>query len=147
MSRDGRQIAFVGRTATAIQIFVRAVDAPAARPVAGTEGGTLPAWAPDGRRLAFVADAKLKQVSSDGGAPQVIADMSGREASQRGALITRCCFTAIIANPSRPSTCSIARRGPFGDRDEVTVGVDEDQLPAIAAPLEPRIFPCRSPAI
>jgi eukaryotic-like serine/threonine-protein kinase len=75
VSADGRQIAFVGRSATGFQIFVRAVDSGVARPVAGTEGGILPAWAPDGRRLAFVAEGKLKQVPSDGGAAQVIADL------------------------------------------------------------------------
>ncbi len=74
VSRDGRQIAFVGATPTGGQIFVRAIDSSVARPVAGTEGGAYPVWSPDGTRLAFLQDGSLKQVPSDGGAPQVITE-------------------------------------------------------------------------
>ncbi len=81
VSRDGRQIAFVGRSAQGSQIFVRAVDSAVARPVAGTEAGAQPVWSPDGRRIAFWQAGKLKQISSEGGAAQIITDISNPRSS------------------------------------------------------------------
>ncbi len=75
VSRDGTQVAFAGLTGGRLQIFARAIDSPVARPVAGTEGGTYPVWSPDGRRIAFFHAGKLKQVPSEGGSAQDIADM------------------------------------------------------------------------
>ena len=75
VSRDGRQIAFVGQSAAGNQIYLRPVDAAVARPIAGTEGGSYPAFAPDGRRLAFLQGGKLKTLALDGGTPQVVGDM------------------------------------------------------------------------
>jgi Tol biopolymer transport system component/tRNA A-37 threonylcarbamoyl transferase component Bud32 len=75
VSRDGRQIAFVGWSGSgAPQIYVRSLDAAVARAVPGTENGFYPAWSPDGRRLAFGQAAKLKTIPVEGGAPQVVTD-------------------------------------------------------------------------
>jgi serine/threonine protein kinase/Tol biopolymer transport system component len=76
VSRDGRSIAFVGASESVpAQIYVRTLDSPVARPVPGTEGAQLPAWSPDGRRLAFWQASKLKVAGIDGGSPQTVADL------------------------------------------------------------------------
>jgi hypothetical protein len=78
VSRDGRQVAFVGVAGSGgPQIYVRALDAAEARAVPGTESGFYPAWSHDGRRLAFwhQATGKLKTIPVEGGAPQVVADV------------------------------------------------------------------------
>jgi serine/threonine protein kinase/Tol biopolymer transport system component len=76
VSRDGRSIAFVGaRESIPAQIYVRTLDSPVARPVPGTEGGQLPVWSPDGRRLAFWHASKLKVIGIDGGSPRTVADL------------------------------------------------------------------------
>ena len=55
LTRDGTRLAYVGEGATTgtTQIWVRAMDALDARPVAGTDGALSVAWSPDGRSLLF----------------------------------------------------------------------------------------------
>jgi eukaryotic-like serine/threonine-protein kinase len=75
LSRDGRQLAFVTRTAAGKkQIHVRTMDSVDAEPVAGTEGGDMPFFSPDGRQLGFASEGKLKRVAVAGGKPVVICD-------------------------------------------------------------------------
>jgi Tol biopolymer transport system component len=75
VSRDGRQIAVIGRAGSgAPQIYVRSLDSPLARPVLGTDNAAYPSWSPDGHRLAFWQAGNLKTIPVEGGAPQVVAD-------------------------------------------------------------------------
>jgi len=53
VSPDGRQVAFVAVIPDKNAIWVRDLDSPAARPLAGTEGGVPLTWSPDSRSLAF----------------------------------------------------------------------------------------------
>ncbi len=55
-------------------LWIRSFDSLAARPLAGTEGGTSPFWSPDSRRLGFFADGKLKTLEVSGGPARVVAD-------------------------------------------------------------------------
>ena len=75
LSPDGSQLAFVAATDRS-RVWLRAMANFEARPLPGTEGATSVFWSPDGRSLAFLADAKLKRVDLPGGAVVTICDIS-----------------------------------------------------------------------
>ncbi len=73
LSPDGKKLAFAARGADAkVRLYVRALDATAAQPLAGTEGAQYPFWSPDSRFVAFGADQKLKKIEASGGPPTVL---------------------------------------------------------------------------
>ncbi|HET9327828.1 MAG TPA: protein kinase [Candidatus Eisenbacteria bacterium] len=75
LSPDGRAIVYVaGDSVGTRRLFLRSLDNPQARALAGTEGASLPFWSPDGRRLGFFAAAKLKKMALDGSPPSVLCD-------------------------------------------------------------------------
>ncbi|HET9326088.1 MAG TPA: protein kinase [Candidatus Eisenbacteria bacterium] len=75
VSPDGRQIAFVvGDSSGTNSIWVRSLDALAARQLGGTDGSTGPFWSPDGRHIGFFAQDKLKKIAVAGGLPQILCD-------------------------------------------------------------------------
>jgi eukaryotic-like serine/threonine-protein kinase len=80
LSPDGREIVFMGAKGSAVQLYVRPLNDPEAKPIAGTENGASPFFSPDGKWIGFFADGKLKKVSIEGGTAQVLADAS----NQRG---------------------------------------------------------------
>ncbi|MGA8609215.1 MAG: protein kinase, partial [Candidatus Sulfotelmatobacter sp.] len=55
-------------------IFIYELGTPGARMLAETEGASYPFWSPDGRSLAFFADAKLKKLEVSGGPVQTVCD-------------------------------------------------------------------------
>jgi Tol biopolymer transport system component len=73
LSPDGRQIVFVASGDGASRLWLRALVATTAQPLAGTEGAALPFWSPDSRSIAYFADAKLKRLDVGAGAPQTVA--------------------------------------------------------------------------
>jgi eukaryotic-like serine/threonine-protein kinase len=76
LSRDGAHLAFVAEAASGSRsLWVRAMAATTATAIAGTEGAAFPFWSPDGQRIGFFADGKLKVVDVTGGAIRVIADV------------------------------------------------------------------------
>jgi len=78
LSPDGSRIVFSGTDASGkAQLWLRALDADSATRVAGTEGGVLPFWSPDGRYIGFFADKKLKRIEASGGAPLALHEVDG----------------------------------------------------------------------
>jgi Tol biopolymer transport system component len=78
LSSDGSTLVFAARNVAGLrQIWIRRLDADAARAVPGTDGGRYPFWAPDGRSFAFAADGRLKRVDVDGSRLQTITDAPG----------------------------------------------------------------------
>ncbi|MCM2257765.1 MAG: protein kinase, partial [Vicinamibacteria bacterium] len=76
LSPDGRWLVFeawdskLGSRA----LWLRELDTGKARQLEQTEGGELPFWSPDGTRLGFFADGKLKKIDPRGGPAQDIAE-------------------------------------------------------------------------
>jgi serine/threonine protein kinase/Tol biopolymer transport system component len=83
LAPDGEHLAFVAAPRRGVsQIWIRSLNALAARPLAGTEGALFPFWSPDSRFVAFFADGKLKKIDITGGVAQPLADApSGRGGS------------------------------------------------------------------
>jgi serine/threonine protein kinase len=78
VSPDGRRIAFSATSADGnSQLWVRALDALAAQPLAGTAGGAASFWSPDSRAIVYSTGGKLKKVDLAGGTPFTLADSPG----------------------------------------------------------------------
>jgi len=75
VSPDGRMLAYSGRSSEGlVQLWVRALDEAAARPLSGTENAQYPFWSPDSRRIGFFAGNKLRVVEAAGGPPLALCD-------------------------------------------------------------------------
>ena len=59
-----------------MQLYVRSLNEPEAKPIAGTENGASPFFSPDGKWIGFFAGGKLKKISLEGGTAEVLADAS-----------------------------------------------------------------------
>ena len=69
---------FLGARDGKTQLYLRDLATQEARPVAGSEGAfCTPFFSPDGQWIGFIADAKLKKVSVNGGAAVVLANIAG----------------------------------------------------------------------
>jgi eukaryotic-like serine/threonine-protein kinase len=73
VSPDGRQVAFVATSHGRPLLWVRRLDGIEPRPLAGTDLASGPFWSPDGRRIGFFADQKLKRVDIEDGRVQALA--------------------------------------------------------------------------
>jgi eukaryotic-like serine/threonine-protein kinase len=77
VSPDGRQIAFVASRANGVRdLWIRSLDAIAARAIPGTESASSPFWSPDSSWIGFRAEGQLKKVPTSGGTPHVLAPWS-----------------------------------------------------------------------
>ena len=75
ISPDGSKLAFVAADASGKpQLWVRALDSPAAQALSGTDNPTQPFWSADSRFVAFFAEGKLKTIAASGGSALTLAD-------------------------------------------------------------------------
>jgi eukaryotic-like serine/threonine-protein kinase len=78
VSPDGKTIAYAGPAADGRRVlWVRPVGVEIAQQLAGSEGVGGFFWSPDSRKIAFLADGKLKKIGLSGGPPQIIANVTG----------------------------------------------------------------------
>lgn len=77
LSPDGLRIAFVARGEDGRQmLWVRALEALSAQPLAGTDAASHPFWSPDSRFIGFFSAGKLRKIDANGGPPQALCDAS-----------------------------------------------------------------------
>ncbi|HZI94085.1 MAG TPA: protein kinase [Patescibacteria group bacterium] len=76
LSPDGRQVVFVARGTGGNGLWLRSLDSPKPRLLAGTEDAECPFWSPDGRAIGFHAGVMLRKVDLSGGQSEVLAPMS-----------------------------------------------------------------------
>ena len=83
ISPDGTMVAFVvGAVSGAVsgsdsQIWVRPLESVLPRRLEDTEGGQLPFWSADSRRIGFFSHGKLKTIAASGGRAETLADTPG----------------------------------------------------------------------
>jgi len=77
LSPDGSRLAFTATSDGRRRLWVRALDAPSAQILTGTDGAGNPFWSPDGRSIAFFAQGELRRISVSGGPAQTICDVTG----------------------------------------------------------------------
>ncbi len=74
ISPDGKLLAVATLGANGNHMAILDLQSQSWRQLPGADFFTAPSWSPDGRHLAFIADAKLKKIDIAGGPPQVLCD-------------------------------------------------------------------------
>ena len=92
ISPDGRRLAFVTGQGSAAKLWIRSLGSLTATAIPGTDGAWHPAWAPDGRSIAFSGSggpSKLKRVDVAGGPALTLAESSSERPawSSRGVIL------------------------------------------------------------
>ena len=117
LSPDGRQLAFVANDEGQSRLWVRPFDQAAPRSLTGTEGASLPFWAPDGRSIGFFADGKLKRIGVSGGSPPGSGGSSRRSPCVSPAAGRKeACGVRRNASRAPRSSCASRSRSAFARR-------------------------------
>jgi Tol biopolymer transport system component len=76
LSPDGRTAVYVASGTGKNGLWIRPLDGPSARLIAGTEGAAYPFWSPDSKTIAFFIGSKMLRVDLAGGSPSPICDVA-----------------------------------------------------------------------
>jgi serine/threonine-protein kinase len=122
LSPDGGTLVVLSRRSpdreSPSQLFERTLSGLDLTPIPGTSGAWQPTFAPDGRRIAFFADRKLKTVPLGGGPVETVAEIGG---NPRGASWGE--DGTIVFAPSQNS--GLMRVSARGGRPEPFTRLDE----------------------
>jgi serine/threonine protein kinase len=77
ISPDGRHVAFTAWSEGRSMLWVRSLQTPDLRSIAGTEGASYPFWKPDSQSIGFFADGQIKTIPLSGGAPVSVCRGTG----------------------------------------------------------------------
>jgi Tol biopolymer transport system component len=112
VSPDGLRMAFVARGEDGKQmLWVRALDALTAQPLAGTDDASSPFWSPDSRFIGFFSSGKLRKIDANGGPPQALCDATngrGGAWSEGGTILFTPTQTEVIYKVSAAGGASVA---------------------------------------
>ena len=117
LSPDGHRIAFVATSDGQPALWVRSLASGQAGPLRGTAGASLPFWSPDGRSLAFYAEAALKRIDLQGETvvPLAIASSAcgGSWHQEGGILFAPSCIREIrrLVGGGEPSSVTTLQPG------------------------------------
>jgi len=121
VSPDGRTVVFNGVRGGTVQLFKRALDAPEAVAMPGTEGARGPFFSPDGRWIGFWSANKLKKAPLEGGPPVEISDVPAGTAGLFGVswgsndtIVFSAHGTGIAGVPAGGGTPSEVTKGDAG---------------------------------
>jgi Tol biopolymer transport system component len=120
VSPDGTRLVYVAETHGGMpRLYVRSLQRPEFRALAGTDSAFFPFFSPDGRWVGFFAGGQLRKVSVDGGTPVALGDVREPAGAawvtadeilvSEGSSLTR--FSASTGRRSAtPATCPAIQR-------------------------------------
>ncbi|HJR59855.1 MAG TPA: winged helix-turn-helix domain-containing protein [Vicinamibacterales bacterium] len=77
LSPDGQSMVYVAGTTGEYQLFTRLMDQFEARPIPGTSGAHGPFFSPDGQRIGFFSEGRLRHVATIGSEALSLAEAPG----------------------------------------------------------------------
>ena len=77
LAPDGSAICYTSTDSSGRRLlWLRTMDSDEAKPIPGTDDAMYPFWSPDGKRIGFYAQRKLKSIARDGSSPVTISALA-----------------------------------------------------------------------